>query len=681
VRVALLTHNARDGDAIGNLVAEKIGFFVDRGADVRVLLESDKRLHPVVRPHCRVLRVPEPHADDWRFLASTDLVIVEYGQYYRLLELLPLLTGDRPRILFNYHGVTPIDLWGGQNQEPLEMGIRQGGLVWCADAALVHSRFSREELRGRTAFPAERCSVLRHPVDTNHFCPGRPQRDVRDLLGIPGATLLLFVGRLAPNKRVPILVEALDQLRDLTPQVHLAVLGDSTDVYEIEAQRCRQRAAELGLDDRIHIFGHVRERQLLDAYRSADLFVMPSRHEGFCIPVLEAMACGLPVVAARAGALPETVAGAGLTFAVDDPDDLARQIRRVLVRSEISRNCREPLAERMRRQGLLWAAQHDRSAWRERFGRIVEELLDRPRRTRRQELEVRPRTHRRIVSAGSDSLLVSVRVANRGTHAVLPEGPGGMVLRAVVADEFGQSCGLRALDTPLPELLIPGQERPAVMRVPVPATTGVYQVAFFAVSRNAEDAEHFSSAKSSFRLLVEPKAVNSEDLSCAAWLQSVHSALIQAGHKQRLPIDYIDVTEGFLAKWKRWIKHKLLGNFKHAYVDVLSRQQSAFNSQTLIALQELVECCALLDHAVAAKNEGHGTDTAKHGTRPSAGDASSLTGFIERTVAAGDAGEFALLVHNLLERIVETEQRIAALEARVNQPQENERFKAQGHAG
>src|SRR5262249_49385598 len=70
--------------------------------------------------------------------------------------------------------------------------------------------------------------------------------------------------------------------------------------------------------------------RLLAAYHSADLFVMPSVHEGFCIPVAEAMAVGVPVIAADAGALPETLASAGLTFAPDDPRDLARQMKRVL---------------------------------------------------------------------------------------------------------------------------------------------------------------------------------------------------------------------------------------------------------------------------------------------------------------------------------------------------------------
>src|SRR5206468_5863811 len=127
-----------------------------------------------------------------------------------------------------------------------------------------------------------------------------------------------------------VLIDALSLLKEMTPAVHAAIVGDIDDAYAVEAQRCRQRAAALGLSDRVHLLGRLSDEDLLDVYRSADVFVMPSMHEGFCIPVLEAMACGVPVVAARAAALPETVASAGLTFIPDDAEDLARQVRRVL---------------------------------------------------------------------------------------------------------------------------------------------------------------------------------------------------------------------------------------------------------------------------------------------------------------------------------------------------------------
>jgi glycosyltransferase involved in cell wall biosynthesis len=620
VRVALLTYNAQAGDAIGNQVAEKLGFFLERGADVRVFLKSDARLHPAVRPHCQVLRGAEPCGARWELLSSADLVIVEYGQYYPLLEWLPLLADGKPRILFDYHGVTPADFWGAQNREALEMGMRQRGLVWCADAALVHSHFTWEELHRPTHFPREYVSVLEYPVDIKRFCPGRPQRRLQDRLGLNDVCLILFVGRLAPNKRVTVLIEALHRLRDLRPPVHLAIVGDDTDVYQVEASRCQQRATELGLAARVHFLGHVREEQLLDAYRSADLFVMPSRHEGFCIPVIEAMACGLPVVAAQAGALPETVAGAGLTFTADDPDDLARQVRRVFGcgnprpgnkerESQSSGVATVPLEERLRQRGLRRAAEHERSAWRERFGRIVEELLHNPSRQKRSLLEVRPRTERRVVCAGSETVLIPVGVVNRGTNAAPSEGPGRVLLRSMVSDERGPSCGLPALETPLPELLVPGQETTAALRVPVPTSAGTYRLECFPEFPHRGDKRPelhkpdglardnrspLAGASGLCSLIVEPASVQTAAHACAAPLQAMHRALVEAETKQHLPVDYLDVTQGFLARWKAWIKRKLLGNFKHAYVDVLSRQQSAFNRQTLTALRELTECCALL---------------------------------------------------------------------------------------
>jgi hypothetical protein len=100
------------------------------------------------------------------------------------------------------------------------------------------------------------------------------------------------------------------------------------------------------------------------------------------------------------------------------------------------------------------------------------------------------------------------------------------------------------------------------------------------------------------RLLVRGEGALAEGGCCTAGLDTVQAALVEANRLQRLPDDYTDVTEGLLASWKRRVKRKLLGNFKHAYVDVLSRQQSGFNRQLLGAVQELAECCATLDHAV-----------------------------------------------------------------------------------
>jgi glycosyltransferase involved in cell wall biosynthesis len=655
MRVALLTHNAQAGDAIGNQTAEKLAFFLEGGADVRVFLESDKKLHPAVRLHAHCLPGPVTTGPVWDFISSTDLVIVEFGHSYSLVDLLPLLAERKPRIVFDYHGVTPLDLWGDHNREAIEKGARQRGLVWCTDAAITHSRFTREELRHDTGFPSNCIHVLGHPVDSQRYCPGPPNRSLKDKLGLADSPLLLFVGRLAPNKRVPFLIEALARLGEpRAAAVHLAIVGDTSDLYATEAHRCRQRAAELGVADRVHLLGHLPEQQLLDAYRSADLFVMPSRHEGFCIPLLEAMACGVPVVVARAAALPETAAGAGLAFNPDDADDLARQIRRVLGsrKLQLPTTRDEALAEHMRAVGLKRAAAHERSVWRQQFGQLIEEVLHAPRRPYRRHVGVRPRSPAITVSAASDAILVPVTIVNRGTHAVVNEGPAAVQVRCRTVDETGTSLGIPEVESSLPGILLPGQEISTAVRVGVPADAGVYKVGIWPVSKGPREGQEPEPA-SSVQLTVSESGCETSDQD-ASTLALVQAALAQAYRRQRLPDHYSDVTEGLLASWKRWIKQKLLGNFQHAYVDVLSRQQSAFNENVVQSLHELTEYCTRL-----AKRA---PDKPGSGLEP---DRAFLAAAIERAVSEGRADELAVLLQNLSDQLSDSRRRLAALEARL----------------
>src|SRR5262249_21363057 len=115
---------------------------------------------------------------------------------------------------------------------------------------------------------------------------------------------------------------------------------------------------------------------------------------------------------------------------------------------------------------------------------------------------------------------------------------------------------------------------------------------------DAERPQGTASRSCRMRLLVKKGGAADAGACCAPLLETVQGALVEADRLQRLPTDYADVTEGAFAAWKRRVKRKLLNNFKLAYVDVLSRQQSAVNQQVLAALRELTECCATLDHAV-----------------------------------------------------------------------------------
>jgi len=127
-----------------------------------------------------------------------------------------------------------------------------------------------------------------------------------------GWTTVLHVGRFAPNKRIEDLVRAFHVYRRINPKSRLLLVGTDAGLENYSAA-VRALAERLGTPD-VHFLGHIDFRQLCACYRLADLYVAMSEHEGFCVPLLEAMHFGVPIVAFAAGAVPETLGGAGLLF-------------------------------------------------------------------------------------------------------------------------------------------------------------------------------------------------------------------------------------------------------------------------------------------------------------------------------------------------------------------------------
>jgi glycosyltransferase involved in cell wall biosynthesis len=576
VRVALVSLNARVGDAIGNQVAEKYALFRDRGDEVRIFVESRDKLQPHLTTAAQVCTFP-PQESHRNFLTSADVVVFEFGQYYSLLELLPILPG---KIVIDYHGITPPELWCAHNSEVLLRGREKREYLWFADQVLVHSQYMRDELRRDCRLPLERLTQVGFPVEIPPPDVRAPAwRKPRELANV---RFLLFVGRLAPNKNVPFLVDVLHHLRDLEPALHLAVAGDISDLYQTQEQLCRDRAAALGLADRLHVLGPLHGQALLDWYRGADVFVTASLWESFCLPVIEALALGLPVVASAAGALPETIGDAGMIASPHDAPAFARQVRAML-------ESQDDLRQQRRESGLRRAAEFSRPKWREQFCTVLDHVDNSAR--KRPLLELRSPVSKRESPPGSQSCSIPVRVSNRGGHPALVSPAQMIHLCGQVRDaQSGQDVG-PIVAIPLPQSVFPKQSLTVTVPVPVPEKPGKYRVFLW-----IQDAGEPSSLSTMVRLRVRGKAPAS--LACAEILDEVHHRLAEAGQLQQLPQDYLDVTQGLLARMKRRIKRTLLHNFKTAYVDVLSRQQSAFNRHILALVRELTECCAMLDQSL-----------------------------------------------------------------------------------
>lgn len=320
MRLAILSHSARAADAIGGQIAAQVRAALARGWSIRVLVNDGTNLHPAVAPVATVCSVARLRQDRrlWRWLRDAEVVLVEYGGDFELLHLLPRLGRRRQRIIFHDRGVTPRHL-AGEIQPQAELR----GYAWLADRVVADSRFIAEEVAAATGLPLDRIAVLPCCLPTAAPLSG-PVPAAED----EACWTLLYVGRLAANKRLPVLIEAAARLRDLSRPVRIVAVGRCDDRYAAEAQRCRHLAAEWGV--RLELTGAVSDAELARWLAQADVVVQPSVHEGFGLPIIEALAGGRPVVVARAGASPGTVGDAGLSFTADDADDLAATLRRVL---------------------------------------------------------------------------------------------------------------------------------------------------------------------------------------------------------------------------------------------------------------------------------------------------------------------------------------------------------------
>jgi len=201
-----------------------------------------------------------------------------------------------------------------------------GRTIRSARRVITVSEFTRREIVERYPFAADRIAVVPNGVDPAFRAAGDPQDDrmVRERHGLTGR-YLLFVGVFEPRKNVPLLVDAFEIMRHTRPEtadLQLALAGGAGWRGEAIAEGVRSR----GLEPAVRLLGYVPDADLPALYRGATLAVIPSQYEGFGLPAIEAMACGAPVLASDAGALPETVGDAGELFAPGDPGLLARRM-------------------------------------------------------------------------------------------------------------------------------------------------------------------------------------------------------------------------------------------------------------------------------------------------------------------------------------------------------------------
>lgn len=195
--------------------------------------------------------------------------------------------------------------------------------------AMTVSKSSADDLEHILRIPRERIDVVTEAADPVFRVIEDPavHAPMRARFDIPaGAHLLVYVGGMNAHKNILGLLRALPEVIAARPGTHLAIVGDTSGkgFWDNVPQLREFVRTHPPLDRQVHFTGYLPDEEVVHLMNGADALVFPSLWEGFGLPAVEAMSCGLPVLASRRGSLPEVVGDAGLFFEPEDPAAVAR---------------------------------------------------------------------------------------------------------------------------------------------------------------------------------------------------------------------------------------------------------------------------------------------------------------------------------------------------------------------
>ncbi|HZP95089.1 MAG TPA: glycosyltransferase [Candidatus Limnocylindria bacterium] len=319
------------GDAVGNDCFELQRLFW--ASDVR----SDLFAHEA-KPEVRAL-VRDWH--DLERLPKDALLLIHHSMGNDVIGEVAKLPQRKAVV---YHNITPASYFSGVNEHARrysELGRAQlAELAAVAELGLADSEFNRRELEAaglaKTAvvpilYDWEAFDVTPDPLVTRRLADER--------------TAILVVGQILPQKAVHDVIAAFAEYRRSDPGAHLYLVG-STAMSASYLDRVQAQVRDAGIADGVTFTGSVSVEQLVAYYRGATALLTLSDHEGFCVPLIEAMRSDLPIVANAAGAIPETLGDAGVLLDDKSPERVAEALERV-VRDQ---GAREELIARGRRR-------------------------------------------------------------------------------------------------------------------------------------------------------------------------------------------------------------------------------------------------------------------------------------------------------------------------------------------
>ncbi len=221
---------------------------------------------------------------------------------------------------------------------------RRGAIL--AEKIIAVSEFTKQEIHEVFGIPLEKIVVIHHGCSGDMFPDHDKSKwnEVSVRLGLSDRPFILFVGGAEPRKNHRVLFEAFAQCPSLKQECSLVAVGDET----VKEESLRRTAQTFGLSENVQCPGSLSIGDLRVLYSHATVFVYPSHYEGFGIPLLEAMACGTPIITGHETALPEVAANAALYANVQDSEQLGVVLEQLFNDSDLQDRLRSKGFERVK---------------------------------------------------------------------------------------------------------------------------------------------------------------------------------------------------------------------------------------------------------------------------------------------------------------------------------------------
>jgi glycosyltransferase involved in cell wall biosynthesis len=330
---------------IGRYTLEMARAFERTGSDAEIVLLTagglgalaDSPLERVPLPGCRLLPG----------LLLLGHGLLPYLAHKHQLDIIhdptamtPMLFGAaRARVVSTVHDIIPISCPGSSSR--LDEWVYRYWLplkLPQVDAVITDSEFSRADIVKHLRVQPERVRVIYCGV-REHFRPvPKDEADahllIRRQIDYP---YVLYVGNLTKRKNVELALRGFANVAERYPDLRFVLVGPSV----FRRTRVGEIAMSLGIADRVVLTGSVVDDDLPMLYSRARAFLFPSFYEGFGLPVLEAMACGAPVIASNVASLPEVVGDAGLLIDPHSADEMTAALDRVLSNEALRADLRE----------------------------------------------------------------------------------------------------------------------------------------------------------------------------------------------------------------------------------------------------------------------------------------------------------------------------------------------------